>query len=93
MTKVIFSVLILVTSTLWAQEKQATPPPTATNTQLEHIQMHEKMSKAHQQAADCLKSGKPVEECRTEFHGMCSEAGSPGKCGPWMHHKMWRKGK
>ncbi|MFN8791913.1 MAG: hypothetical protein ACK5Y2_10715 [Bdellovibrionales bacterium] len=60
----------------------------------DHIQMHEQMAKAHQQTADCLKSGKSEDECRKDFHDMCKEAGGPEKCGPWMmHHKMGKKAK
>lgn len=62
---------------------------------LEHIKMHENMIKAHQEAAECLRSGKSEDECRKAFHEMCRENGGPDKCGgPWMmHHKMGRKNK
>ncbi len=53
-----------------------------------YIQMHEQMAKAHQQFAECLKSGKPEEECRQSFKGMCENFGGADKCGPWMHRKM-----
>ncbi|MEW6057339.1 MAG: hypothetical protein AB1540_12075 [Bdellovibrionota bacterium] len=32
-----------------------------------HIEMHEKTAKAHERTAECLKDGKPVDECRAEF--------------------------
>ncbi len=51
-----------------------------------HMQMHEQMAKAHQQAADCLKAGKPEEECRAAFHKMCDEASGTGHCGEGMMH-------
>lgn len=59
-----------------------------------HIQMHEQMAKAHQQAAECLKSGKPEEECRNAFREMCSEYGGHGMCGAgMMNYKANKKGK
>lgn len=55
-----------------------------TDSKSQHTQMHEHMAKAHQQAAECLKSGKSEEECRKDFHEMCKESGAPDKCGSWM---------
>lgn len=46
----------------------------------DHIQMHEKMAKAHQGAADCLKAGKPMDECKKSFDSMCKDADGSGKC-------------
>lgn len=92
MKELVFSALLLCApSTGFAEDKA----PVKNNEQnQDHIQMHERMAKAHQQAADCIKSGKTEEDCRKAFHEMCKEAGGPEKCGPWMmHHKMGRKGK
>ncbi len=46
------------------------------------IEMHQKMAKAHQKAAVCLKAGKPVDECNREAMKMCPMANSE-KC-PFM---------
>lgn len=91
MKSIIFLMMVLGAMSSWGQDK-------ITGTEAEQkpspIQMHEQMAKAHQQAADCLKSGKSEEECRSAFHDMCKGAGGPGKCDGWMmHHKMGRKGK
>jgi len=62
-----------------------------------HIEMHEKMADAHKKAAECLKAGKPTEECRTQFKQACHDAGQgacPGMMGKGkgkgmgMHHDM-----
>lgn len=76
--KTLFIVSMLVANVALAQTKEtATAPATDTS----HIEMHEKMAKAHQQAADCLKSGKSVDDCRQSFQAMCKDAGEPGHCG------------
>ena len=49
-----------------------------------HIEMHEKMSKAHEKAAKCLKDGKPLDECRAEFRNTCP--GNGQGCGMGMGH-------
>jgi hypothetical protein len=89
---IILSVLIVcATHASFAEEKAAAK---AAEQGQEHVQMHEQMAKAHQQAADCLKSGKSEEECRKAFYEMCKETGGPDKCGPWMmRHKMGKKAK
>lgn len=43
------------------------------------IEMHEKMAAAHAQAAACLKSGKPVDECRDALMKSCP-MGKDGGC-------------
>jgi hypothetical protein len=40
-----------------------------------HIEQHEKMAKAHQDAATCLKSGNPMPECRAKFMEQCQGEG------------------
>ncbi len=91
MKKIIFLVVLSSAVFSFAQDKT---PAKAMDQKQSHIQMHEQMAKNHQQAADCLKSGKAEDECRKAFQEMCKEAGGPDKCGPWMqHHKMGKKGK
>jgi hypothetical protein len=92
MRSIILSVvLICATHVSFAEDK--TPVKAADQNQ-EYVQMHEKMATAHQQAADCLKSGKSEDECRKAFHEMCKGSGGSEKCGQWMmHHKMWKKSK
>lgn len=58
-----------------------------------HIQLHEKMMQTHQQAVDCLKSGKPEDECAKAFHRMCKEASGHRNCGPWMTEHMQKRDK
>jgi hypothetical protein len=61
----------------FAQNKpKANPTPSLES----HIAMHEKMAAAHQGAADCLKAGKPTEECREQFRSKCKEAGLGMEC-------------
>ena len=45
--------------------------------------MHEKMAKAHSDAAECLKSGKPHDECRKNFKAACKDSGDK-MCGMGM---------
>lgn len=88
----IIILLILISGAVssFAQDKE---PTKEVDQKQSHVLMHEQMAKAHQQAADCLKSGKTAEECRKAFHEMCKESGNPDMCGPRMHHKMGRKTK
>lgn len=91
MKTVLLSVSFLIISSVgMAQDKAAAKPSSVA----EHVQMHEQMAKAHQQAADCLKSGKPEEECRKAFHESCQGMGCGEKCGGpgmGMHHGKGRK--
>lgn len=88
--KIILLSVLLATNLSFAEDKTSTKD---TDQNQDHVQMHERMAKAHQQAADCLKAGKPPEECRKDFHEMCKEADGSNQCGPWMmHHKKGRKG-
>jgi hypothetical protein len=51
----------------------------------------QKMADLHTQMAECLKSDKPITECKTEMMNNCK--GMTGKEGcPMMGH-MWGKGK
>ncbi|MGE3388249.1 MAG: hypothetical protein AB7K41_16105 [Bdellovibrionales bacterium] len=76
--KIQFIIGMLIASFAFAQTKETDKVP-AIDTG--HIEMHEKMAKAHQQAADCLKAGKPADDCRQSFRAQCKEAGEPGQCG------------
>ena len=90
MKSIVLTVAFLCAASLCSAEETAQ----AKKAEQSQIQMHEQMAKAHQQAVDCLKSGKSEEECRKAFHQTCEEAGGPGNCGPWMmHHRAGRKGK
>lgn len=91
MKKIIILATIFIASHSFAQDKATAKKD---DKKQSHIQMHEEMVKAHQQAADCLKSGKSEDECRKAFHEMCKESGGPEMCGPgMMHRKMDKKGK
>lgn len=85
---VMFLTLMLVVFPSIAADTAADKP---VDYKQENIMMHEKMMVAHQQAAECLKSGKTEEECRTAFQGMCKEVGGMEKCGPWMMHQKRSK--
>lgn len=57
------------------------------------MQMHENMAKAHQDAANCLKSGKSEDECRMAFQAACKEHGGRGECGMMMKGRADKKKK
>lgn len=91
MKSIFLSVLMVgAVSFSFAQDKAPAKNSKEVDLNQERIQMHEGMMKAHQQAAECLKSGKTNEECRSSFQEMCQSAGGSSKCGPWM---MDRRGK
>ncbi|MFZ3230211.1 MAG: hypothetical protein WA160_08400 [Pseudobdellovibrio sp.] len=74
----------LVTSFVTVGHTEDKKVPTSAEKESSTMSMmnrHEHMMKAHQLAADCLKSGKSEEECQGEFHTMCKEAGGTGNCG------------
>lgn len=56
-----------------------------------HIKMHETMAKAHNDAVNCLKAGKTMEECRRAFRESCNSANAPGMCG--MGHGKGKQGR
>ncbi len=74
--------LLAVSLLAKADDKTKTPVTKET-----HIQMHEDMAKAHQKAAECLKSGKPEEECRNEFMNEAKAHGGSDHCGEGMMRK------
>lgn len=86
-------ILILISSVLLAFPSFAQMKPQDKSHE-ETVGMHESMAKAHQQAADCLKSGKNEQDCKKEFQQMCKDSGGPEKCEHWMkHQKMEKKSK
>lgn len=58
-----------------------------------HIEMHEKMAKAHSEAAECLKSGKSRDECKEKFKEACGKEGKGCMMGHHGKHKGHGKGK
>ena len=71
----------LMALSLYAKAEDKAKAP---STKESHVQMHEDMAKAHQKAADCLKSGKPEEECRNEFMNEAKTHGGADHCGDGM---------
>jgi hypothetical protein len=60
------------------------------------IEMNEKMVRTHRKAADCLKAGKPVDQCNMEAMKICPLTNSSicpfmGNMGK-MHEKMMKGG-
>lgn len=51
------------------------------------VELLEKMAKAHQEAASCLKLGKSEEECREQMIQNCPMRGEAGNC-PMMDGGM-----
>lgn len=87
--KIFFMVAMFVASSSFAQADDSKDSKKQLAANISHAEMHEKMSKAHQQAADCIKSGKPIEECREEFRTMCKGFADDGHCGMEpMHGRM-----
>lgn len=89
MKKIIFLAAIFSVASSFSQNKDSTKE---SNQKQSLAQMHEQIAKVHQQAADCLKSGKSEDECQKMFHEMCKQGPNAGECGPWMMHHMHRKG-
>lgn len=85
------AVLSLLATTAFAQGGGKQKSTQAGTDLKAHIEMHEKMAKAHDQAADCLKDGKPIEECRAEFKKACPGDGQG--CGMMGMGHGARKGK
>lgn len=51
-----------------------------TMTREQRIEMLEKGAKAHQEAADCLKAGKPEQECHEIMKKACPHHDKKGHC-------------
>lgn len=56
-------------------------------------EMREKMATLHEQMAACLRSDKPIADCRSEMKKSCSEALGKEGCPMMdrMHHHMMKK--
>lgn len=96
MKKFIIAILLSWTTASFAEDKSDEDKKVAPvrEQKQSHMQMHEHMAMAHQEAAACLKAGKPEEECRMAFHEKCKESGRPEMCGPRkMHDKKGKKSK
>ncbi len=50
-------------------------------------EQRQKMADVHQKMAECLRSDKPVGECRSEMMKQCRETMGPTGC-PMMGHHM-----
>lgn len=91
MKRIIFLATLFIAMHSFAQDKDTAKKD---DKKQSHLQMHEEMVKAHQQAVDCLKSGKSEDECRKAFHEMCKNSGGREMCGPgMMRYKMDKKSK
>lgn len=71
----------MLMATSWIAFAQNQQPSGAGDDVTAHIAMHEKMAAAHKDAAECLKEGKPVKECRSRFQAACQDSGAMMGCG------------
>lgn len=53
-------------------------------------EMRAKMAASHEKMALCLRSEKPMKECRDEMHEQCMGEGAEG-CGMMTNHKGMMK--
>jgi hypothetical protein len=91
MKKLILAVAIVcLAGGSYAEEKES-EMKNGKDERQETMMMHEQMAKAHQQAADCIKTGKPEEECWSNFRTMCKSAGGYERCGAGMYRKHMGK--
>ena len=91
MKTLVFFILTIFFLPSMAQEQQ---PPKEVELKLSHVQMHERMAKAHQQAVDCLNSGKSEDDCRKTFRDLCQQAGGSEMCASgMMNHRAGKKPK
>jgi hypothetical protein len=68
----------------------AADPPT-TNPPAPSKEMREKMAGLHEQMATCLRSDKPISECRSQMMKSCQEMMGDQGC-PMMGHGMMGNG-
>jgi len=56
-------------------------------------EMREKMATLHEQMATCLRSDKPIADCRSEMRKSCTETMGEAGCPMMdrMHHHMMKK--
>jgi hypothetical protein len=76
---VIAAVALLFASSAFAAEPKKSPPAEPTPEARQH------MADVHQKMADCLRSERPLAECRTEMMSSCQEMMGEGGC-PMMGH-------
>lgn len=55
-------------------------------------QKRDQMALMHEKMAACLRSEKPLKECREEMHKSCTEAKGEGHC-PMMERMHGMKGR
>jgi len=77
----IASVLMIVS----ANAAFAAAPPAATNQAAPTKEMREKMASLHEQMAACLRSDKPISDCRSQMMKSCQEMMGDQGC-PMMEH-------
>ena len=63
----------------------AAAPPAATNQAAPSKEVREKMASLHEQMAACLRSDKPISECRSQMMKSCQETMGDQGC-PMMGH-------
>lgn len=88
MRSVLIAVAVLFAVPSAARSAEAKTDPQAR----EAAQMHRRMAELHEKAADCVESGRPMEDCRAEAMKDCPMART-GDC-PFkegMGMKMGRK--
>lgn len=91
MKSIIYLIAISFAVPTFAQDKA---PASDADEKKSYVQMHEQMAKAHQQAADCLKSGRSENDCMKAFRETCRESGGPDQCGAgMMHHRRDKESK
>lgn len=75
-----FAALTLTPNFVNAAQKATTAQDKASETRVKNeANMHEKLAKAHEEAASCLKDkSKSERECQQSFMKQCRESGSSG---------------
>lgn len=82
-------VRIGLAATLAAAAAFAADAPPASTGAMPSKEMREKMAVVHEQMAACLRSDKPIADCRTEAMQKCHQAmGQQGCQGMGMGHGM-----
>lgn len=72
--KLLFSIIVLFSLTLSAQEKEE---PVKSERRQELLTTHSQMITAHQQAVECLNTSKSISECQKAFQQANEKAGFP----------------
>jgi hypothetical protein len=66
--------LIAALTLIWAFSVRAAEPAVPS------AEVRQKMAAVHQQMADCLRSDRPIAECRTEMMKSCQELVGQSSC-------------